>query len=328
MLPATMTAIEIVGGAGPASALRTTDVPLPTIAADEILIEVRAAGVNRPDILQRQGLYPPPAGASTTLGLEVAGEVAAIGRDVTRWQVGDRVTALLGGGGYAQFASVKSGHALPVPAGLDFIQAGALPETVFTVYANIVEHGKLAAGETILIHGATSGIGVMAIQLAKALGARVIATSRGADKAARAAKLGADLSIDTSREDFAEIAAAEGGVDVILDMVAGPYFTKNLEALRMSGRLVHIAFQGGASVELPIPVVMQKQLVITGSTLRGRASAEKGRLASEIEKNVWPFVEAGRIRPVVDCVFPLADAADAHARMEESSHIGKIVLTV
>ncbi|MDQ2860995.1 MAG: NAD(P)H-quinone oxidoreductase [Pseudomonadota bacterium] len=323
MTPPTMTAIAVEGGKGAAEALKAVQIARPTPGPSEILIAVKAAGVNRPDILQRMGFYPPPPGAPTTLGLEVAGEVV---HGSGRWKAGDRVCALLGGGGYAGFAVCDARHALPIPAGLDFIQAASLPETAFTVYANVFEHGALKAGETFMVHGATSGIGVAAIQMAKAAGARVIATARGAGKAAQALGLGADVAVDTTSEDFEAVARAQGGVDVILDMVAGPYFPKNLEALNTGGRLVHIASQGGGTVELPVGKMMQKRLVITGSTLRPRSAGEKARLAAEVERLVWPWIEAGKVRPIVDRTFPLEEAAAAHAYIESGAHLGKVVL--
>lgn len=321
----TMTAIAVAGGKGPASALETVQIARPTPAPGEILIAVKAAGINRPDVLQRMGFYPPPAGAPETLGLEVAGEVVT---GAGRWRPGDRVCALLGGGGYAQFAVCDARHALPIPAQLDFVQAAALPETVFTVWANVFEHGALKSGETFMVHGATSGIGVAAIQMAKAAGARVIATARGSRKAEQAREIGADIAVDATAEDFEAVATAAGGVDVILDMVAGAYFPKNLEALKVGGRLVHIAVQGGGVVELPIGKVMQKRLVITGSTLRPRSADEKARLAAEVERMVWPWIEAGDLRPIVDRTFTLAEAAGAHAWLEEGGHLGKVVLTL
>jgi putative PIG3 family NAD(P)H quinone oxidoreductase len=281
--------------------------------------------VNRPDIVQRLGFYPPPPGAPPTLGLEVAGTVVT---GAGRWAAGDRVCALLGGGGYAAFAVCDTRHALPIPEGLDFVQAAGLPETVFTVYANVFEHGALKAGETLMIHGATSGIGVAAIQMAKAAGARVIATARGAAKAAEAKALGADIVIDAGEEDFAAVARANGGADVILDMVAGPYFPKNLDALNVGGRLVHIAALGGAVVEMPILKIMQKRLTVTGSTLRPRSADEKARLAGEIERVVWPWIASGQVRPIVDKVFPLTEAAAAHAWLEGGAHVGKVMLSV
>jgi NADPH2:quinone reductase len=318
-----MTAVGIEGGKGPAEALRPVQIPRPTPGPGQVLIRVRAAGVNRPDILQRLGAYPPPAGAPDTLGLEVAGEVV---EPVGRWKAGDRVCALLGGGGYAEYAVCDARHALPIPEGLDFVQAAALPETVFTVYANVFEHGALKAGETLMVHGATSGIGTTAIQLGKAAGAKVIATARGAGKAAAALTLGADVAVDASTEDFAEVARREGGVDVVLDMVGGDYFAKDLDALKTGGRIVFIAAQAGGDVSLPIYRLMQKRAVVAGSTLRPRDADEKARLAAEVERVVWPWIAAGKVRPLVDSTFPLAEAAKAHARLESDAHVGKIVL--
>ena len=325
MPQAEMTAIEIEGGKGPASALRATKIPTPAPGEGQILIAVHAAGVNRPDIIQRLGFYPAPPGAPATMGLEVAGTVAVA---AGRWREGDRLCALLGGGGYAQFAVCDARHALPIPGNLDFTQAASLPETVFTVYANVFEHGALKTGETLLVHGATSGIGVAAIQMAKAAGARVIATARGKDKAAKALSLGADIAVDASSEDFEAVVRANGGVDVILDMVAGPYFPKNLEALNVGGRLVHIATLAGGTVELPIMKIMQKRLVITGSTLRPRDANEKARLTAEVERVVWPWVASGAVKPIVDKVFPLTEAAAAHAYLEAGAHVGKVMLAV
>jgi putative PIG3 family NAD(P)H quinone oxidoreductase len=324
-VPATMQAIGVEGGKGPAQALRAETLQTPQPKAGEILIAVRAAGVNRPDLLQRTGAYPPPPGAPDTLGLEVAGVVAVAGG---RWKVGDQVCALLGGGGYAEYAACDARHALPIPAGLDFVQAAALPETVFTVYANVFEHGALQAGETFLVHGATSGIGVTAIQMAKAAGARVIATGRGADKAATALALGADVAVDTTTQDFTEVCKREGGVDVVLDMVGGDYFRKELDALKTGGRIVFIASLAGGEVSLPIFKLMQKRAVVTGSTLRPRDADEKARLAAEVERVVWPWVQQGKVRPPVDATFPLAEAAKAHAHLEGGAHVGKVVLVV
>jgi NADPH:quinone reductase len=323
-MPETMTAIEIEGGKGAADALRPVQVERPTPGPGEILIRVRAAGVNRPDLLQRLGFYPPPPGAPTTLGLEVAGEVEVA---AGRWKVGDRVCALLGGGGYAQYAVVDARQALPMPDGFDFIQAAALPETVFTVFANVFEHGALKPGETILIHGGTSGIGTTAIAMAKAAGAIVIATGRGADKKAKALELGADLAVDAKSEDFAEIAKAAGGVDVVLDMVGAAYFDKNLDALKTGGRIVYIAALAGGTLDVPVMKVMQKRAVITGSTLRPRPADEKARLAAEVERTVWPWIAAGKLTPIIDATFPLAEAAKAHAHLEAGEHVGKVVLT-
>ena len=320
-----MTAIAVEGGKGPAEALKPVQIARPVPGDGQILIRVRAAGINRPDILQRLGGYPPPPGAPDTMGLEVAGEVVT---GAGRWKAGDKVCALLGGGGYAEYAVCDARHALPLPKGLDFVEAAGLPETVFTVFANVFEHGALKAGETLMVHGATSGIGVTAIQMAKAAGARVIATARGADKAATAKALGADIVVDTTTEDFAEVAKAAGGCDVVLDMVGGDYFAKDLDALKTGGRIVFIASLGGGEVALPIFRIMQKRAVVTGSTLRPRSADEKARLAEAVVHTVWPWVEAGAVKPQVDSTFPLADAAKAHARLEGGAHVGKIVLTM
>lgn len=320
----TMTVIAVEGGRGPASALKPARAPIPEPKAGEILIRVRAAGVNRPDVIQRLGMYPPPPGAPDTLGLEVAGEVA---REAGRWKVGDKVCALLGGGGYAEYAVVDARHALPIPAGLSFTEAAGLPETVFTVYANVFEHGALKAGETLLLHGATSGIGVTAIQMAKAAGAKVIATARGADKARSAVALGADVGVDATAEDFAEVAKREGGVDVVLDMVGGDYFAKNMDALKTGGRIVYIASLGGGEITVPVFRIMQKRAVLTGSTLRPRDADEKARLAAEVERVVWPWIAAGKVKPQIDSTFPLEQAAAAHEHLD-AAHVGKVILTV
>ena len=328
MISASMTAINIEGGKGPAENLEAVQAQTPVPADGQILIQVKAAGVNRPDLLQRAGFYPPPPGAPDTLGLEVAGIVV---KAAGRWKEGDEVCALLGGGGYAEYAAVDARHALPIPGGVDFIHAAGLPETVFTVYVNVFEHGALKAGETLLIHGATSGIGTTAIQMAKAAGAKVIATGRGADKAAQAKALGADVSVDTSEnsgEDFAEAAKAAGGVDVVLDMVGASYFEKNLDALNTGGRIVYIASLGGPMLEVPVFRLMQKRAVLTGSTLRPRSADEKARIAGEVERVVWPWVAAGKVKAIVDKTFPLHEAAKAHAYLEAATHVGKVVLTV
>jgi putative PIG3 family NAD(P)H quinone oxidoreductase len=318
-----MTAIAIEGGKGAAEALKPVQMPVPAPANGEILIRVRAAGVNRPDIVQRLGFYPAPPGAPETLGLEVAGEVVTA---AGRWKAGDRVCALLGGGGYAEYAVVDARHALPIPEGMSFEQAAGLPETVFTVYANVFEHGALKAGETLLLHGATSGIGTTAIQMAKAARATVIATGRGADKAAQALALGADIAVDSSTEDFEAVARAHGGVDVVLDMVGAAYFEKNLNALNTGGRIVYIASLGGGTIEVPIMKIMMKRATITGSTLRPRSADEKARITAEVERVVWPWVASGKVKAVVDATFPLAEAAKAHAHLEAGAHVGKVLL--
>ena len=328
MIPDEMTAIAIEGGKGPPAALKPVRIKTPTPGPGQILIKVAAAGVNRPDVIQRLGFYPPPPGAPDTMGLEVAGDVAALGAGAPRWKVGDPVTALLGGGGYAEYAVVDARHALPVPKGMSLVEAAGLPETVFTVFANVFEGGRLKAGETLMVHGATSGIGVTAIQMGKAAGAKVIATGRGADKAAEALKLGADTAVDASSDDFVAVAKDAGGVDVVLDMVGGDYVAREFETLHTGGRIVMIATLGGANVELNLGRIMQKRAIITGSTLRPRDADEKARLAAEVERVVWPWIEAGKVRTIIDATFPLAEAAKAHARLDDSNHTGKIVLVV
>jgi NADPH2:quinone reductase len=318
-----MDAVAIEGGKGPAEALHLAQIARPVPAAGQILIKVAAAGVNRPDLIQRMGFYPPPPGAPVTMGLEVAGEVVAA---AGRWKVGDKVCALLGGGGYAQYAVCDARHALPIPDGLSLDEAAALPETVFTVYANVFEGGALKAGETLLVHGATSGIGTTAIQMAKACGAKVIATARGADKAKAALGLGADVAVDATAQDFAEVAREHGGADVVLDMVGGDYFAKDLAAINTGGRIVFIASQGGGEVTLPIMRIMQKRAIVTGSTLRPRDADEKARLAAEVERVVWPWIAAGKLRPRIDATYPLAEAGKAQAHLEGAAHVGKVVL--
>lgn len=319
------------GRGGDADVLRLAERDLPEVGAGEVLIRVAYAGVNRPDVLQRAGSYPPPRGASPHLGLEVAGVVAAVGQGVPEWQKGDRVCALANGGGYAEYVAAPAGQVLPVPAGLSMAQAAALPETVLTVWANVVERGRLQAGETLLVHGGTSGIGVAAIQIAKALGARVFCTVGTPEKAGAAQKLGADAAIDYRRRDFmVEVSKlTEGrGVDVILDMVGGPYIERNLRSLALEGRLVQIAFMQTAKVEVDWMPLMLRRLTFTGSTLRARSAEEKARLSRAVQDNVWPMVEDGRVQAVIDRVFPLDSAAEAHRRMESSDHIGKILLAV
>ena len=323
-----MRVIEIENGAGPAEALKIVERPEPAPGPGQVTIRVRAAGVNRPDLLQRTGGYPPPPGASDVRGLEVAGEIAAVGADVTRWRVGDRVCALLGGGGYAETALVDARHVLPIPDGLDYVQAAALPETVFTVFANVFEAGGLKAGQTLLIHGATSGIGVTAIQMAKAAGARVIATSRGAEKAAAARALGADVSLDAKTDDLAAEIAKAGGADVVLDMVGRDYAELNLNALKAGGRWVVIASLTGGRAEIDLMRIMLKRLVLTGSTLRSRPADEKARLAAAVEATAWSWAASGAVRPPVQATFPLERAADAHRALETGDHVGKIVLIV
>ena len=327
-IPHQMTRIAIRDGKGDPDALHPETVETPAPGPGEILIRVAAAGVNRPDLLQRRGAYPPPPGAPDTLGLEVAGEVAALGEGVARWRVGDPVCALLGGGGYAQYVAVDGRQALPIPPGVDRVQAAALPETVFTVFSNVFERAHLQPGETLLVHGATSGIGVTAIQMGRAAGCRVIATGRGADKVAAALRLGADLAIDAITQDFAAEVKAVGGADVVLDMVGGDYLAKNLDALNPDGRIAQIAFLAGAHVQVNLALMLMKRLTLTASTLRARPAEEKGRLAAAIEARAWPWIADGRLRPPVDKVFPLVEAAAAHAYLEVGEHVGKVVLSV
>jgi putative PIG3 family NAD(P)H quinone oxidoreductase len=325
---AMMRAVTIRGGKGDADALEVQSVAVPEVKPGHLLVRVRAAGVNRPDLLQRAGKYPPPPGASDILGLEVAGEVAAVGEGVERWREGDKVAALLAGGGYAEYALVDARHALPVPANLDFVQAAALPETVFTVWANVFEHGQLRAGETLLVHGANSGIGVTAIQMARAAGARVFATARGADKVAKAREIGAELAVDAAAGDWAVPIKAAGGADVVLDMMGAGYFKQNVDVLSPGGRLVVIAFLTGAVAELNLMSLMVKRLTVTGSTLRARDAGEKARLARAIEEHVWPWIASGAVRIPVDRVFPLERAGEAHACLEQGTQFGKVVLSV
>ena len=322
-----MRAVEITGGSGPAEALTLVERPDPVAGPGQIRIRVRAAGVNRPDIAQRQGRYPAPPGASDILGLEVAGEVDQIGEDAGRWAVGDRVCALLGGGGYADHAVVDARHVLPVPDGLDLIQAAALPETVCTVFANVFEAGALKSDETLLIHGATSGIGVTAIQMAKAAGARVVATSRGADKTRAGRALGADLSLDAGADDLEAAIKAFGGADVVLDMVGADYAALNQAVLKPFGRWLVIATLSGSLAQVDLARLMLKRIVLTGSTLRSRPADEKARLIAAVEATVWPWVAAGRVRPPIEATYPLEQASAAHLRLEAGDHVGKIVLT-
>lgn len=313
---------------GPDTPLSLAVVARPEPGPGEILIQVAAAGVNRPDLMQRAGLYPPPPGAPETLGLEVAGEVAAVGAGVTRWKQGDAVCALLPGGGYATFAIAHEGSALPIPAGLTLVEAAALPETVFTVWANVFEAGALKPSETLLVHGGASGIGTTAIQMARAHGSRVFATAGDDAKTKLCETLGAERGINYRSEEFEDVVRGAGGADVVLDMVGGPYVQKNLNLLNEGGRCVIIAFLQGPQAQLNLVRMMFKRLTLTGSTLRSRAKEEKARLAREIERVVWPWIEAGKVKPVIDSTFPLADAEAALQRLQSGKHAGKIVLTV
>jgi putative PIG3 family NAD(P)H quinone oxidoreductase len=323
-----MLAIEI-STPGEPDVLVPAERPMPVAGTNELLIDVAAAGVNRPDVMQRRGKYPPPPGASDIPGLEVAGTVAALGDGVRDFRVGDKVCALVSGGGYAEYCVAPAPQCLPVPAGLDVVAAAAIPETFFTVWTNVFERGRLNTGESILIHGGSSGIGTTAIQLAHAWGARVFATAGSPEKCRACETLGAERAINYRDEDFVAAvrdATSGRGVDVVLDMVGAEYFPRNLEVLAIEGRLVEIATQRGAKVELNLQTVMQRRLTITGSTLRARSIEEKGRVAAGVREHVWPLIESGKVRPHVFRTFPLREAAAAHRLMESSAHIGKIIL--
>ena len=329
-IPATMTAIGFAE-AGPPEVLRPETLPVPVPGPDQVLIRVAFAGVNRPDVIQRQGFYPAPPGASPIPGLEVAGQVVATGPGVVMPFIGQQVCALVTGGGYAEYCVAHAGHCLPVPEGMPLDQAAALPETLFTVWHNVFERGFARDGETLLVHGGTSGIGSMAIMLGRAFGMTVLVTCGGPAKCAAAREIGAALAIDYKAEDFVE--AVHGftkgkGVELVLDMVAGEYVARNLKCLADDGRHVTIAVQGGVRAELNMAEIMRRRLMLTGSTLRPRPDGFKAALASEILEHAWPLVADGAIRPVMDQTFALADAAAAHARMESGAHIGKIVLKV
>jgi len=326
-LPETMRAVEIAAPGGP-EVLTPCTRPVPRAGAGEIVIRVAWAGVNRPDALQRAGAYKAPPGASDLPGLEAAGHVAEVGAGVSGWQRGDAVCALLPGGGYAEYVATPAAHALPVPAAMGLRAAACLPETLFTVWSNVVMRGRLAAGERFLVHGGSSGIGTTAIQVAAARGARVFATAGSAEKCAACRDLGAERAINYREEDFVEVLRAEGGADLILDMVGGDYIPRNLKALADEGRLVQIAFLEGPKASVNFAQVMLRRLTITGSTLRPQSDLAKARIAAALRREVWPHLESGRIAPVIDSDFPLEQAAHAHARMESSAHIGKIVLSV
>ena len=329
-LPESMTAIAIREPGGP-DVLVPEIRPLPQPRAGEILVRVAAAGINRPDVLQRQGAYPPPPGAPDIPGLEIAGEVIAMGPDASRFKLGDKICALVPGGGYAEYCVVHETNALPVPDGLSLTEAAGIPETFFTVWTNVFERGALKAGETLLVHGGTSGIGTTAIMLAKALGAKVIVTAGSDEKCAMCLKIGADIAINYRTTDFvaATKTATEGrGGDVILDMVGGDYIARNYDAAARDGRIVQIAFQGGAKAEIDFRPLMMKRLTHTGSTLRPRSAVEKAAIADQLALHVWPLLQRGECRPIIHAVFPLAEAAKAHALMESGQHTGKIILSV
>jgi putative PIG3 family NAD(P)H quinone oxidoreductase len=329
-LPDQMTVIEIREPGGPDVLVPATR-PIPLPGAGEILIKTAAAGINRPDVMQRTGNYPPPPGASDIPGLEVSGNVAAIGDAVTGWSVGDPVCALLAGGGYATYCLAPAPQCLPVPKGLTMIEAAALPETFFTVWDNLFTRGGLKEGETVLIHGGSSGIGTTAIQLARAFGARIFVTAGSAEKCQACENLGAERAINYHEEDFVAVMKdiTKGkGVDVVLDMVAGDYVGRNLNVLGKGGRLVQIAVQKGTKAEIAVHLIMIKQIVFTGSTLRPRSVEGKAVIARSLVEKVWPVIEAGTVKPLIHSTFPLQDASEAHALMDTSAHIGKIVLTV
>ena len=329
-IPTEMTAIEITMPGGP-EVLRPVRRAVPRPGDGEVLIRVDAAGVNRPDVLQRRGHYPPPPGASDIPGLEVAGTVVQTGAATTRWQVNDRVCALVAGGGYAEYCVAPGAQCLPIPRDLDDVSAAAIPETFFTVWTNLFQRGALRAGERVLIHGGTSGIGTTAIQLAHVRGAIVYATAGSDDKCAACRRLGATVAINYHDSDFVEVIRSEtsaAGVDVILDIIGGDYFNRNIECLAINGRLVQIGLLGGSTTTVDLGRVMRRRLTITGSTLRIRTIEEKGALARELETHVWPLLSAKQVAPIIDRTFPLADASAAHQRMEKGEHIGKLVLTV
>ncbi|MDO5527782.1 MAG: NAD(P)H-quinone oxidoreductase [Paracoccus sp. (in: a-proteobacteria)] len=325
-LPDTMRAIEITEPGGP-EVLQEATRPIPLPSHDQIVIRLAYAGVNRPDVFQRAGHYAPPEGASDLPGLEGAGEIVALGAGVTRWQIGDQVCALLPGGGYAEYAACHQDHALPIPEGMALREAAALCETAFTVWSNVVMRGGLQAGERFLVHGGSSGIGTMAIQIARNLGARVWATAGNAEKCAAIEDLGAS-AINYRDEDFVRAMSEAGGAHLILDMVGGDYIARNIKALQDDGRLVFIAFLGGPKAEINFSAVMRRRLTLTGSTLRPQSDAAKAAIAAELRTHLWPMIEAGKIRVLIDSEFALADAAKAHERMESSAHIGKIVLNI
>jgi NADPH2:quinone reductase len=328
-LPTTMTAIAIKAAGGP-EVLVPVQLPVPVPGEAEILVKVAAAGVNRPDVMQRKGLYPAPKGAPETPGLEIAGEVVALGKGVTRWKLGDKVMALVIGGGYAEYALAHESHALPV-GNLPMIEAGAIPETFFTVWHNVFQRGALKSGETLLVHGGSSGIGTTAIQLAKHFGAKVIVTAGSPEKCDACRKLGADVAVNYKTEDFVEKvkAATDGkGADVILDMVGGDYIARNYEAAAVEGRIVQIAFMGGPKAEVNFQRIMLKRLHHTGSTLRSRSVADKGAIAADLEEKALPLIVSGKVKPVIYKTFPLDQAAAAHALMESDAHIGKIVVSL
>ncbi len=329
-IPSSMTAIAINKPGGP-EVLEPITMPTPVPGAGEVLIKVAAAGVNRPDVLQRKGAYPPPPGASEIPGLEIAGEVVALGESASNWEIGDKVCALVAGGGYAQYCVVHETNALPVPAGLTMAEAAGVPETFFTVWTNVFERGALKPGESLLVHGGSSGIGTTAIQIASQLGSTVYTTAGSGDKCTACENLGAKRAINYREEDFVEVLKQETGkqgIDVILDMVGGDYIQRNIKAAARDGRIVNIAYLNGSKAEVDFMMVMLKRLTLTGSTLRIRPVADKAAIAGALRKTVWPLIEAGKVKPQLFQTFPLTDANKAHALMETSAHIGKIVLEI
>ncbi len=325
-LPDNMTVVEL-DGTGDAEVLKLAKRPVETPGANEVLVKVSAAGINGPDIMQRKGLYPAPPGASDLLGLEISGTVVAVGADVERWSVGDQVCALTNGGGYAEYCTVEAAHCLPIPEGLSLLEAASLPETFFTIWSNIFMSVRLSEGETFLVHGGAGGLGTTAIQLGKAFGARVFTTDSPAERCAFCRDLGADRVIDYEEEDFVQVVRDEAkGADVVLDIVGGSYIARNVKACAPGGRIVQLAFAQGSDIQFNFAPIMLKRLVYTGSTLRSRPSAFKTAVATELEDQVWPLIEAGQIKTVVNTTFPLAEAAEGHRLMESAGHMGKIML--
>jgi NADPH:quinone reductase len=329
-LPSDMTVVEIAAPGGPEQ-LKPSIRPVPQPKDGEVLVRVAAAGVNRPDVMQRQGRYPPPPGASDLPGMEIAGEIVALGPKVSALSVGDKITSLLPGGGYAAYAIAAAPLCMPIPEGLSMVEAAAIPETYLTVWTNLFERGRCKAGDVVLIHGGTSGIGTTAIQLAHQWGARVFATAGSDEKARACEKLGAVQGINYRTEDFVEVIRAKTqgyGIDITLDMVAGSYVQRNLDIAAIEGRIVTISLLGGSRAEINMGMILTKRLTLTGSTLRSRSIAQKAEVADAVRKNIWPLLAAGRVRPIIYATFPLAQASEAHRLMETSNHIGKIVLTV
>lgn len=327
----TMRVVDHGQGGAPGIMKIIAEVPLPVLKPHDVLIEVHATGINRPDVFQRSGSYPPPLGASPYLGLEVAGVIVALGSEVTQWQIGDAVCALTPGGAYAEYCATPAAHCLRIPQGLSMVQAAAIPETYFTVWSNLFDMGHLKSGETILVHGGSSGIGVTAIQFAKAFGAKVITTVGSSKKAQRCLELGADVAIEYKDQDFQEVILKltnKVGVDVILDIVGGPYIQKNINCLAFDGRLLQVAFLKGSRAELDVNAIMRKRLTYTGATMRPRSDEQKAAIAQQLEKHIWPLMDQGKCLPVIDTVFPFTEVVAAHQLMESSAHIGKIVLQV